>query len=116
MPIALDLLELQQREVHLVVDDLIVGSVFGRKRVLLDGSQSIVKIGIELVLLVDARRAEVVDLFVQLHALVLVIAGGRGRDRRERQRSIDEVVGQARRSGLAGAACCCLQLVRQKIA
>ncbi len=75
MAIALDLVEFEQRQVHLVVDDLVIGAIFGRERVLLDGGQAIVKIGIELVLLVDAGRAEVVELVLQIHALVLVIAG-----------------------------------------
>ena len=49
--------------------------------------------------------AEVIDLFIKLYALVLVIAGRSGRDRRKRQRSVDEVVGQAREIGLRRRCC-----------
>ena len=95
--IALDLVEFQQRQVDLVIDDLVIGVVFGRERILWDRSQPGVEIRIELSLLVDARRAEIVDLFIQFHALVLVITGGCRRGRRKGQRSVDEVISQARK-------------------
>jgi hypothetical protein len=101
----LDFVELQQRQVDLVVDDLVIGAVFRRELILLDGRQPIVEIGIELVLLVDARGAEVVDLFVKTDPTVLVIAGRRRPDRRERQRSMNEVVSKARKIRLGRRRC-----------
>jgi hypothetical protein len=55
-------------------------------------------------LVVEGRRTHVVELLIQVLPLVLMQAGGGGRDGREGERGVHELVGELRKIALGRAA------------
>ena len=106
--VTLNLVVLEQRERDLVLDNVVIHARLGRQRfglhVLL---QSCAKLRVIVSLAIERGRTDIVELFIQVLALVAMQPAGRRRHRRERQRCVNELFSQRREAVLQAAATCC---------
>ncbi len=81
MPVALNFLLVLEGKVDRIFNNQIVGAILGGQRLLVDRRKPGLEPLIEISRGVQAGGAEIVEFRVQVDALVLVIAGLRGRVR-----------------------------------
>jgi hypothetical protein len=93
----LNSVELEQRHADVVSQNLRIGLLLAVESGCTDRRQPFLDVLVEAALRVDSGWTQVVDRFVERHALVLVVAGLRRRDRREREHVLREIVGQRRK-------------------
>ena len=79
--VALRFLQVEQRQRHLVLHDVQIGARLRGKRIGLHVVlQTVAEALVILALMIQGRRADVVELLVQVLPLVLMQSGGSGRD------------------------------------